>query len=319
MRVLVTGVAGFAGNYLAELLLKKGLEVYGISGEEHFKPFLAFHSSAIHYASLDIRNRARLSEFVNDVRPELVFHLAGKSSPSLSITSPQETFDVNFGGTLALLEALRVQKGRCRLLLVSSSHVYGAGPFAGPVGEDAPLRPETPYAASKAAAEMAAYQYWKTYGVETVTVRAFNHTGPGQQPGFVCPDLARKVVEIERGLRPPRLEIGNPDHSIDFCDVRDMICAYYKALVRGTAGEVYNLCSGRGVTVRAIAERFIELISTPVSFAPCSSANSQDSERGITGDNSRALDQLAWQASIPFQQTLDDVLEYWRGFTMADR
>jgi GDP-4-dehydro-6-deoxy-D-mannose reductase len=314
MKALVTGVAGFAGNYLARLLIEKGLDVYGISQEKEFKPFVSLEAPAVRYLALDIRDRTRLSEFLNDVRPDLIFHLAARTSPSESRQHPEETYSINFGGTLAILEGLRLQRARSRLLLVSSSHVYGSASPAGPVNEDTVLKPESPYAASKAAAEMAAYQYWKSYGIETVRVRAFNHTGPGQKPGFVCPDLAGKVVEIERGQRPPVLDVANPEHSIDFSDVRDIVAGYHEALTGGGPGQVYNLCSGRAITVRRVAELLIAASSKSITFAERSPAGGcqQHAARGILGDNRRARCELGWQPSIPFERTVKEVLQACR-------
>jgi GDP-4-dehydro-6-deoxy-D-mannose reductase len=312
MRALITGIAGFAGNYLAQLLVAKGLELYGISQESEFKPFLSFDLSAVHYVPLDVRDRLRLRELLNEIRPSLIFHLAARTSPSQSIRHPEETYGINFGGTLAVLEALRLQSARSRFLLVSSSHVYATGGSRGPVTEDRLLRPETPYAASKAAAEIAAYQYWKSYGIETIRVRAFNHTGPGQHAGFLCPDLARKVVEIERGQRPPRLDVTNPDQLIDFSDVRDIIRGYYSALNLGAPGEVYNLCSGTGITVLSVAESFAGRARTEIQVRPAGPSAPDEGDRSLIGDCSRASREIEWKPVIPFERTLDDLLEYWR-------
>jgi GDP-4-dehydro-6-deoxy-D-mannose reductase len=312
MRALVTGIAGFAGNYLAQLLLREGFDVFGISQEKEFKPFLAVDAAAVHYTALDIRDRSRTAEVLAGIRPDLVFHLAARSSPSQSLEGPRDTYEINFGGTLALLDAVRTHKLPSRFLLVSSSHVYGAGDGVTLLSEESKLRPGTPYAGSKAAAEMAASQYWESYGVETVRVRAFNHTGPGQKEGFVCPDLARKVVEIERGYRPPRLEVADLDRCLDFSDVCDIVSGYYNALTRGKPGEVYNLCSGKPTTVRTIAEGFIACSGRAISLRPCHPKNPAAANRGVLGDNSRALRELGWQPSILFRETLKDVLEFWR-------
>jgi GDP-4-dehydro-6-deoxy-D-mannose reductase len=312
MRALITGVAGFAGVYLAELLAAKGIETYGVSLEKEFKPFLPIEPSAVRYSALDICDRPRVLELLNDIHPDLIFHLAAITSPRQSIQDPESSYEVNLGGTLAVLEAIRVHKIRCRFLLVSSSHVYGNAISRRPISEDAPLRPETPYAASKVAGEMAAYQYWESYRIETVRVRAFNHTGPGQKPGFVCPDLARKVVEIERGLRPPRLEVANPGHVIDFSDVRDVVRGYYSALTQGVAGEVYNLCSGTGLLVREIAENLIARAQTVSELVTVGLGVTPEKDRTLVGDCTHASRGLGWNPSIPFHQTLNDVLDYWR-------
>jgi GDP-4-dehydro-6-deoxy-D-mannose reductase len=312
MKALITGISGFAGNYLAKLLIEEGIEVYGVSQEKEFTPFLPFDGSLVHYAAIDVRDCVGVRELLKEIRPDLVFHLAAKSSPSDSKRHPEETYSINFNGTLAVLEAIRLQEVRTRFLLVSSSHVYGTETCPGTVNEDSPLRPETPYAGSKAAAEMAAYQYWKSFGIETIRVRAFNHTGPGQQGGFVCPDLARKVVEIERGQCPPTLELLNADQSIDFSDVRDIVRGYYRTLTVGSAGAVYNLCSGRTVSLRWVAETLAAKSQTRVEVKPVRPVTTAERGRVVVGDCSRACRDIGWSALIPFEKTLEDVLQYWR-------
>lgn len=309
MRALVTGVAGFAGNYLAKLLLERGMEVCGFSREEIFEPFLDLDPVAVRYHSVDVRDATRVQSLLSEVRPELVFHLAASSSPSQSVNEPAETFDVNFGGTLTLLESLRLLKVPCRILLVSSSHVYGTRRDAAKATECAALAPETPYAASKAAAEMAAHPYWRCYGLDVVRVRAFNHTGPGQGAGFLCPDLARKVVEIERGLHPPRLEVSNSALWLDFSDVRDIVKGYHRALVNGVAGKVYNLCSGRGVTIQRIAELLSSEASEKVEVGSASSENRPAEWHGLIGDPSSAFRELDWCPTVPLERTLRELLD----------
>lgn len=318
MKALVTGIAGFAGNYLSKLLLDLGLEVYGVSQEQEFKPFLAIDAVHVQYKSLDIQDNQRVTDILRDIRPDLIFHLAAISSPAESVKRPRETFEVNFGGTLSVLEAIRLSGVRCRFLMVSSSHVYGSHPESSPIRESAPLHPETPYAASKAAAEQLAYQYWKAYGIETVNVRAFNHTGAGQGQGFVCPDLARKMVEIEQGLRPPKLLISSLDRQIDFSDVRDIVQGYYRALTNGIPGKTYNLCSGRGIAIQMIADGLAACCRTAVKIAPSSLKEGSSSaaeggiHRAVIGDNMLASQELGWKPMIPFSETLREVFEFCR-------
>ena len=311
MKALVTGIAGFAGNYLCKLLLGNGIDVYGVSQEPEFRPFLAINREAVHYTSLDITDNKRVVSVLSDARPDLIFHLAAISSPADSVKRPRETLEINLGGTLNILESIRLTGVRCRLLMVSSSHVYGRATSGGLIQEDAPLRPETPYAASKAAAEHLCYQYWKSYKIETVNVRAFNHTGAGQGQGFVCPDLARKMVEIERGLRPSRLPVSGLNRQIDFSDVRNIVQGYYSALTNGAVGKTYNLCSGKGTAIRTIAESLAACCLASVEIEP-EGPKETSAERGLIGDNALAAKELGWKPTIPLTETLRDVFEHCR-------
>lgn len=322
MKALVTGIAGFAGNHLCNLLLDKEIEVYGVSQEQEFRPFLAIRPGAIRYTSLDITDSKRVVSILSEACPDLVFHLAAVSSPANSVKRPRETLDVNFGGTLNLLEGIRLSGVHCRLLMVSSSHVYGSATGIDRIPESAPLRPETPYAASKTAAELLCYQYWKSYRIETVIVRAFNHTGAGQGLGFVCPDLARKMIEIEQGLHPPRLTVSGLDRRIDFSDVRDIVQGYYSALANGTVGETYNLCSGEGIAIRSIAEMLAACCRAKIEIEPGESTGpaAGSVNRALIGDNTLARKELGWKPAIPLSETLREVFEFSRkSYAVASR
>lgn len=311
MKALVTGIAGFAGNYLCKLLLDKGIAVYGVSQEAEFKPFLTVDRESIRYTSLDLTDYKSVIRLLSDIRPDLIFHLAAISSPATSVKCPRETFDVNLGGTLNLLEGIRLSGLQCRLLMVSSSHVYGSATGPDRVSENAPLCPETPYAASKSAAELLCYQYWKSYQIETVIVRAFNHTGAGQGLGFVCPDLARKMVEIEQGLRPPRLAVSGLDRRIDFSDVQDIVQGYYSALTNGAVGKTYNLCSGEGTAIRTIAEMLSTCCRAPVEIKAGDSEGYR-TKPALVGDNTLAQKELGWKPVIPLSETMRGVIEFSR-------
>lgn len=312
MRALITGIAGFAGNYLSSLLLEQGLELYGLSLGPEFRPFLPLDPNQIRYFCGDVQDQCSVEKVLQKVRPEIIFHLAGRTSPSQSLREPLETFGVNFQGTLALLEAVRLLKLPARLLIVSSSHVYGTRSAPTPVAEDVALVPETPYAASKSAAELAAHQYHHAYGIHVFCVRAFNYTGPGQAPGFVCPDLARKIIEIEAGKRPPTLEVSHSNAWLDLSDVRDIARGYIAALERGTPGEVYNLCSGKGITVGRVAETLAACALERIEIIPRPSHASVARWRGIIGDPALANRELGWHTTFAIEDTLKELLEYER-------
>jgi GDP-4-dehydro-6-deoxy-D-mannose reductase len=312
MKALITGITGFAGNYLADFLLTHGLELYGFSRNPEFQPFLPLDPRRVHYFCGDICDQTAVEAALREARPEFIFHLAGRTSPSRSLREPLETYGVNLQGALALLEATRLLKLRARLLIVSSSHVYGTRSAPTRVNEEAALAPETPYAASKSAAELAAHQYHHAYGIHVICVRAFNHTGPGQGPGFVCPDLARKILQIEAGERPPTLEVSNPDVWFDLSDVRDIVRGYCNALERGSPGKVYNLCSGKGITVGWVAETLAACSRIPIKIVPCASDASAGKWRGTVGDPTLADRELDWHTEVAIEDTLKDLLEYQR-------
>jgi GDP-4-dehydro-6-deoxy-D-mannose reductase len=311
VRAFITGITGFDGNYLAKLLLDRGLEVSGISRSERLNPFLPTLDSGVHYRKVNVQDLAGIKDALAEAQPDLIFHLAAVSSASGSISQPLQTYRTNYEGTLNLLDAVRQLNSKCCVLVVSSSLVYGKLHEGERASEPFPLRPETPYAASKVAAEMAAYQYWRSYGIQVVRVRAFNHTGPGQKKGFLCPDLADKLAEIEVGLKPPVLKVREADLSIDFTDVRDIVQGYYEALTNGRPGQVYNLCTGVATTIGMIAKLLVSSARCSVSVQEEPKASAKE-RRGLVGDPTQASGELGWHPAIPLQRTLADVLGYWR-------
>ncbi|HUY13356.1 MAG TPA: GDP-mannose 4,6-dehydratase [Terriglobia bacterium] len=311
MKAFVTGITGFDGNYLGRLLLDNGVEVFGVARSQRFDPFLPALSSAVRYRQLNVEDRAALKDALEEIRPDLIFHLAAASSPSKSVSQPRLTYQTNLDGTFSLLEAVRLLNLPCRILVVSSSLVYGGLREKERASESFPFRPETPYAGSKATAELVAYQYWRSYGTEVVRVRPFNHTGPGQKLGFLCPDSASKLAEIEAGIRPPVLKVSGPRTSMDFSDVRDIVRGYHSALIKGQPGQVYNLCSGTETTVETVSKLLAAGVSCPVRLEEERHPAMREVSR-LVGDSARAGVELGWSVTIPLQQTLEDVLDFWR-------
>ncbi|MDE3085541.1 MAG: GDP-mannose 4,6-dehydratase, partial [Acidobacteriota bacterium] len=241
MRSLVTGGKGFVGTWLTAHLAELGDEVVAIDHE------------------IDVTDAQAVRSAVLDAGPEAIYHLAGRTHVGQSWTDPSAVFEVNAVGTLHVLEAARACEPMPRVLLVSSAEVYGmVEESALPVGEDAGLAPVTPYAASKVAAEYLGVQAHLAHGLPVIRVRPFNHVGPGQSTGFVVPSLAERIVEAKRhGVRS--LPVGNMTARRDLTDVRDVVRAYRLLVERAPAGEVYNVCSGRAVSVESVAHRMLEL------------------------------------------------------------
>lgn len=292
-------------------LLRAGCTVFGgITGPAPGGRVLGEEAlGATRWIQLDVTDPTSLAEGVREARPDAVYHLAGQSSVAGSFSDPLGTWDVNATGTLRLLCALR--EGGCgaaRFLLVSSAEVYGPVPEEEqPICEARPLRPASPYAASKAAAEMAALQAGETGGPQVVIARSFNHTGPGHDPRFAMPSFAQQLVEMRAGRCEPVLRVGNLSVRRDVLDVRDVVRAYRCLIERGEPGTVYNVCSGNAHELHEMVEEMIELSGAGARIEV-------DAERFrpidlplLVGDGSR-IRALGWAPEVPLRQTLADLL-----------
>ena len=294
MRALVTGSKGFVGQWLTAHLESRGDEVVGLDAE------------------VDITEAEAIKDAVVSASPAAVFHLAAQASVGASWDDQAGTYLVNTVGSVNVLEAAAACASRPRVLLVSSSEVYGRVVADDlPIGEDLPLAPVSPYAASKAAAEMAGIQAWLGRGVEVVRARPFNHTGAGQRTDFVVPALARQVAEaVEAGS--PALYTGNLEARRDICDVRDVVRAYRDLVEGGRAGEVYNVCSGTAVSIREVAERLLRIagVDLPIAIDPDRVRPVDIPE--LRGDPTKLKRATGWQPEFSLDATLADVLAYWK-------
>ncbi|HLI54343.1 MAG TPA: GDP-mannose 4,6-dehydratase [Acidimicrobiales bacterium] len=294
MRVLVTGSGGFVGRWLAAHLAETGDEVVGLDAE------------------VDVTDAAALTDAVVAAAPEAVCHLAARTSVAESWRSSSTTYLVNTVGTVNLLDAALACPRRPRVLVVSSSEVYGrVSPEDLPLGEDRPPAPVSPYAASKAAAEMAALQAWLGSGLEVVRARPFNHTGPGQSSTFVVPALAEQVARAA-STGADHLSVGNLEVRRDITDVRDVVRAYRLLLAGGAPGGLYNVCRGRSVSIREVAERLLALagLDLPLVVDPARVRPADIPE--LCGDPTRLRAATGWEPRWELEATLGDVLDYWR-------
>lgn len=312
MRVLITGLTGFAGSHLAELALAEGAEVHGTVLPANPPPGdLAPLLPRVGLHPCDLTQPGAVARVLGEVRPDRVFHLAGVSVVGGSWANRAEVLRVNVEGAFHLLEALREVPTPC--LLVSSAEVYGLVDEASqPIPETAPLRPVSPYALSKACQELYAAYYALAERLPVVTVRAFNHIGPRQGPGFVCADLARQVALIEAGQAPPVLAVGNTEARRDFTDVRDMVRAYWLALDKGLPGEVYNAASGRAVAIREVVELFRAMARVPIEVREDPSRLRPVDLPLLLGDAGKLRAATGWAPVIPLETSLADALADWR-------
>jgi GDP-4-dehydro-6-deoxy-D-mannose reductase len=306
-RVLVTGGTGFVGSHLIGLLKSHSSKIAVVaSGGE-----VSRQQSGVDYYALDIRRAGDLRSVVHNFSPTHIYHLAAISAVDVSWSNPRLTFEVNVLGAYNLFEAAMSLPSPPKILNVSTSQVYAGS--AAILTETSRVDPENPYAASKAIAEMLRVQYRTCSVGGIITARSFNHTGPGQMPNFVLSSIAKQFAEMEAGLRPARLTVGNLEVKRDFTDVRDVVMAYAALLKRGRRDEVYNVCSGCSVRLADVVRRF-EAISGIVAEIETDAARLRSNEIPvICGDATKIRSETGWIPQIPFEKTIRDLLEYWCG------
>jgi GDP-4-dehydro-6-deoxy-D-mannose reductase len=313
MRVLLTGATGFAGGYLAEALTARGVEVIGLSRRGEWPACWRHLAGRVALRACDLADRSRVEAVLQDVQPGQVYHLAGYASTGRSYRESDEAWTGNLTATRNLFEAIHAWHGRPRILQVSSGLVYGEAPTPDQlVGEDAPLRPVSPYAASKAAADLAGYQYGRAHGLEVVRVRPFNHIGPRQSPDFAVSHFARQVAGAELGLQPPVIDTGDLCPRRDLTDVRDMVQVYILLMERGTAGEAYNAGSGAAVSMQFVLDRLREQARVPVEVRQRAQAQRAAEPAAVCADCRKLRAATGWMPRFLLEQTLADTLEYWR-------
>jgi GDP-4-dehydro-6-deoxy-D-mannose reductase len=313
MRVLVTGITGFAGPWVAAALVAAGHEVHGLvrgAGPWPRLDGVGLPPSALHPGDLA---GAGLATLVRALAPDAVVHLAALSFVPAAERDPAATYRVNLGGTLAVLAAVRAHAPHARVLVVGSADAYGAvEPGDLPVVEETPFRPVTVYGASKAAADIAAAQWARAYGLDVVRARPFNHAGPGQDPAFVVSGLARQIALVEAGRQEPVLRLGNPDPVRDFSDVRDVAAGYVALLERGRPGEAYNLCSGEGVSIAEVIAVLRTHARLPLRAHSDPALRRPHDIPRIVGSHDHVTRDTGWQPRIVLSDTLAAVLDDWR-------
>lgn len=292
-RVLLTGDQGFVGRHA----LRQWPAAVGLSALTT-KP--------------DIRDKASLVDCLRSYQPSAVVHLAALSFVPDSFRSPETTFEVNFLGTLRLLEALAETGFSGRFLFVGSGDAYGVvSTDALPIREELMLRPRSPYAVSKVAAEALCYQWSQTGPFEVVMARPFNHMGAGQEPSFVVSDFARQVAQIAAGVQPPVLQVGDIDVTRDFTDVSDVLRAYALLLARGHNGESYNVCSGVERSVRSLLESLLELAGVEAQIVNDPARLRVSEQQRVFGSHEKLSRHTLWQPEVPMTATLLNLYHYW--------
>jgi GDP-4-dehydro-6-deoxy-D-mannose reductase len=314
VRALVTGISGFVGGHLVEHLAEAGDLVVGVSASGRWpaEPADLGRIARIERFDLIDSEETALVELLRRKQPEVIYHLAAQSNPQQSVSDPRGTWAINLGGSLNLLEAVKASGLKPRVLLVSSGTCYGdPAPEFIPVREDCPMRPNNPYAASKAAADLLGIQHHLAHATDVVIVRPFNHAGPRQSARYVLAALAAQVVAVESGQKEA-VEVGNLDVVRDFTDVRDVVRGYRLLATHGKPGEIYNLGSGRGTKIADALEHLRSLAKQPVTVRVDPARVRPVDLPLLIADAGKLRAATGWEPRFPIEQTLADMLEFCR-------
>lgn len=310
IRVLITGSTAFVGSHLADRLVAAGYEVHGLKRPRSPEIFMR---SDVHYHVGDITDYTAMYHLINEVRPHFIYHLAAQSFVPLSWEAPTMTQTANLNGSLNILEAVRqVDPSGIRVLMAGTSEEYGeVRPEECPITEDQPLRPLSPYGASKVAMDMIARVYTKSYGLKVTVSRAFNHTGPRRGEEFLTSKIAKKLAEVKLHLSEPVIELGNMDAVRDFTDVRDTVSAYMLLALDGIPGEVYNIGTGKGRSIQEVFDTLTIVSGIRIRIEQNPKFMRPSDVPLLICDASKIRTQLGWEPTIEFETTMMDLFNYW--------
>ena len=315
MKILITGITGFVGSHLADYILDRNEDhdIYGLCRWRSPRENLAHAYGRIRLVEADLMDLGSLIRHLEDIRPEIIFHLAAQSYVLTSFNAPVQTLWSNVIGTANLLEAVRITKIDPVIHICSSSEVYGqVRPEDVPIREDCPFKPASPYAVSKVGEDMIAFQYWISHGIRTIRTRMFTHTGPRRGDVFAMSFFAKQIAAAELGMRDRVIHVGNLQSVRTFCDVRDAVRAYWLLVGQCAPGEVYNIGGNRTMTIGEALDMLLSFSTATFEIKidprllrpsdvtlqiPCT-----EKFRAVTG----------WTPCIPFEKTLEDILAYWR-------
>ncbi|MBI2675349.1 MAG: GDP-mannose 4,6-dehydratase [Candidatus Aenigmarchaeota archaeon] len=313
-RALITGITGFVGSHLAELLLKEGIEVYGTVRWRSKTDNIDHIKDKITLIEADLRDAHSTESAIEKAEPDYIFHLAAQSFVPTSWHAPEETLVTNIIGSLNVLEAVRKSKTNTIIQVAGSSEEYGlVQKNEVPIKETNELRPLSPYGVSKVAQDRLTIQYCMSYGMKAIVTRAFNHTGPRRGEVFVTSNFARQIAEIEKKKKEPAIYVGNLDAERDFTDVRDIVKAYLLAVQKCKYGEVYNICCGKSRKIKSVLDTLLKLSRAKDIQVKTDPKRLRPSDVPILlGDCSKFEKATGWKPEIPFDKTMEDLLDWWR-------
>jgi len=309
--ILVTGAAGFAGSHVVQALAGTG----DIVAWSHTTPPPGEIAPLATWQRVDLLNRAEVRAAIGEVRPSAVYHCAGAPNVAHSWRDTVTPLSSNVLATHRLLDALRRAGSRCRVVIPGSATVYA--PSMAPLTEESPIAPANPYALSKLAQEQLGMRAAREDGIEVIVARAFNHTGPRQRAAFAAPSMARQIALIESGAVEPVIKVGNLDSQRDLTDVRDIVRAYVALMDKGTPSTIYNVSSGFARSMKSLLEALVARARVDVRIETDATLLRPSDTPLLLGDSTRLRAATGWHPEIPFEQTLDDLLNYWRTVTVT--
>ncbi len=315
MKVLITGITGFAGSHLADYILANhpDVDVFGTIRWRSRRENIRHIEDKVTFYEADLKDAASLTKCLDNIRPDRIFHLAAQSFVPTSWSCPAETFAINTIGQINLFEAVLTLDLSPRIQVAGSSEEYGAvQPDELPMKETTPLRPLSPYAVSKVAQDLLGWQYFQSYGLKIVRTRGFNHTGPRRGDVFICSNFAKQIAEIEKGKREPVISVGNLEAKRDFTDVRDVVRAYWLSLEKGKDGEVYNIGTGKSYSMKEVLDILISKSQVNVNVEVDPQRLRPSDVPILISDCSKFVNLTGWKPEIPFHDSLQDLLQFWR-------
>ena len=315
MNYLITGFSGFVSAHFIQFLDKRQ-EKANIFGLDIIKPdfdFKNYANASIQFFRVDLLDKNKVKEIILKFKPDYILHLASFSSVAFSWKNPIMSFNNNNNIFLNLLESIRETGIKCRILSVGSSEEYGIVKDKDiPLVESAPLNPINPYAVARVSQELLSKTYIDGYGLDIIITRSFNHVGPGQKAIFAIPSFAKQIVQIKKeGKSEGILRVGDTDIIRDFLDVRDVVRAYYLLFQKGKTGEIYNVCGGRGISLKKIIKQIADYLKIKVDLEIDKSLVRPNDSPVIIGDNKKIRDELGWKPEISLNKSIIDVCDYW--------